>query len=128
MDILIIDDHPGSARAMQMTVERMVPPGFDVRFITNARLGSFASVLDPDLKALILDYLMPHMDGEKVTEEVLRVRPRMRGRIIICTGYDSFEPEVEKHLFVDLACRKLPKPVDLAVLKKMIDEILAMPD
>ena len=124
MDALIADDNIALSKALHWALKRIVPDGWDIRVTNDAVTAGYLLILDPGLKVAVVDYLMPIRDGEHIVTEAMKVRPHLRGKIIICSGLDEYPPEVEHHLFVDLGCRKLPKPVNFDELETMVLDII----
>lgn len=124
MDALVVDDNESLARALEWALRRILPAGWDVKSTHDARLGGYLLVMDPGLKVAIIDYLLPVMLGDQIINEAMKVRPELRGKIIVSSGMDEFPEEVEKLLFQDLGCRKLSKPVDFDELERMVLEII----
>lgn len=125
MDALVIDDNEAWAKAVLWALKRIVPADWDVRSVNNARTGGYLLIMDRDLKLALVDYLMPIQLGDEIIEEAIAVRPKLRGKIIVCSGLDDLPPEVEEKLFVTLGCKKLSKPVDFETLEKLVLEIIA---
>jgi len=76
---------------------------------------------DPDqFDVIITDMTMPRMTGDRLTAEVLKIRPHMP--VIICTGY-SERMSAEKAKGLGL-CKYLEKPIDLRNLASALREVL----
>lgn len=124
MDALIADDNIALSKALGWALKRIVPDGWDIRVTNDAVTAGYLLILDPGLKLAVLDYLMPIRDGEHIITEAMKVRPHLRGKIIVCSGLDDFPEEVERHLFAELGCKRLRKPVDLELFERMVLEII----
>ncbi|MCX7956827.1 MAG: response regulator [Endomicrobia bacterium] len=74
----------------------------------------------PDL--IILDLLLPGIDGFKVCKEI-RNNPKLNSvRILAVTGYDS--PEFKEKIFAVGTDDYLPKPMELKQLREKIFQLL----
>ena len=76
---------------------------------------------DPNQFDLVItDMTIPHMTGDRLAAEVLKIRPRMP--VIICTGYRERMSEKKAEA---LGVRKyIEKPIDLRNLASSIREVL----
>lgn len=126
IDALIIDDYTPTAKAMESLLEKFLPGDWKIGISTDALAAQAILAAEPRLKLVVLDYFLPRMDGQAIATTAIKIRPRLRGRIIICSGAE-FPEDIEQDLFVDLECKKLPKPVDIELLNRYVTEILAMP-
>lgn len=116
--ILIADD---SKLERQILRNNLIAWGYKVYEAANGReaLEMFDKI-GPDL--LILDGIMPEMDGYAVCEHLQQERKRSKTPIILITAYDN-EEAVER-AFVAGAGEYLTKPVYWNVLKYRIKRIL----
>jgi DNA-binding NtrC family response regulator len=121
MDVLIIDDEELYGKMLVWALRRMVPDGWDVQRTTDAVTGGYLAVMDPDLKLVLLDYLMPKKFGLQVAEEALEARPKLRGRIIVASG--NLDRDVRER-FEELGCHILLKPFELEDLEKLVHSII----
>lgn len=121
MDVLIIDDEELYGRMLVWAVRRMVPDGWDVQRTTDPVAASYILILDPDIKLVLLDNLMPKKYGIDVAEEALKERPHLRGRIIVTSGH---LPRDELERFVELGCHILDKPFALDDLEALVQKII----
>jgi DNA-binding NtrC family response regulator len=118
---LIIDDDPIVATAMQRMADRALDPSWTVIYVTEPLDGLCMVVVDKDIQMLIVDVRMPAVNGVDLAVTVLRHRPELRGKIILCSGGD-YSPQQEKYLFKDLAFVRLEKPTDSATLKAVLEQ------
>jgi CheY-like chemotaxis protein len=80
--ILAIDDHPGVLRAVKLVLEHA---GYEVATATNGGEGIEQAVnLLPDL--IILDLVMPGLDGYEVARRLKRHRPTARIPIMVLSA------------------------------------------
>ncbi len=107
--VLVVDDDPHVRDA----IEAMLVGDYEV---VQAASGeeALAAIHTADVVAVIIDKGLPDMDGYDVTREI-RARPRVRDLpVLVVTGHDS--PEVEMEGLRAGADDWLAKPVDLDVL------------
>jgi DNA-binding NtrC family response regulator len=86
---------------------------------TDAQTGLALLSFDRDVQICMVDILMPGMSGVDVIEQALKIRPAMRGRIIVTTGFALTEAE-QQHLLVELGCEYLEKPYAIDDLEELI--------
>ena len=75
---------------------------------------------NPDIKCVILDMIMPGMDGEKVFLELKKLQPEIKA--IISSGY-SMSSKVEA-LLMNGAKGFLEKPFSMEELSEKMKEVL----
>jgi DNA-binding NtrC family response regulator len=124
VDALIAEDHETLASALRWALRRILPADWDVQTTEDGRTAEYVLIMDPGLKLAILDYLLPHADADRIVTEALKVRPHLRGKIIISSGVAQFPEDVAERLFREHQCRRLDKPVDFDELEKMVLEII----
>jgi len=75
----------------------------------------------PDqIDLVITDMTMPHMTGDRLAEEILKIRPDMP--IILCTGYSQRMSEDRAQ---ELGIRKyIEKPIERENLARSVREVL----
>lgn len=124
MHALVADDNISLAKAMRWALRRIVPPGWDVQVTHDGLTASYMLVMDPELKLVVCDYLLPRKDAHAIITEALKVRPHLRGRIIVCSAVDEYPSEVASALFDELECKRLYKPFEFEDLERMVLEII----
>jgi len=83
--ILIVDDE---AIIASLTEQRLGMLGYETATMTSSQEALELFRADPDDFALVItDQTMPHMTGEQLAQELLKIRPDIP--IIMCTGYSS---------------------------------------
>lgn len=90
MLILCIDDDPQS---LSIREEVLRAHGVDVLSARTAKAG-IAFARQNKVDAVVLDYLMPDMDGEEVARILKQEHPEMP--IILCSGWDEISERVFK--------------------------------
>ena len=116
--ILFVDDENAMVSLNQQRLERL---GYKVTGKTNPSeaLEFFRS--DPNQFDLVItDMTMPRMTGDKLAQEVLKIRSDIP--IIICTGYSNRMSEAKAQ---ELGIRKyIEKPIEMENLARSVREVL----
>jgi PAS domain S-box-containing protein len=114
LKILVIEDHHGTRSATARILES---EGAQVFQAQDGRSGlKIAYEKRPDI--LLLDLMLPDIDGRQVLEQLKKNRPAELRHILVLTGdlVSSHEDEL-KAMGVDAVC---PKPVDVPVLLSIL--------
>lgn len=118
--VLIVDDEEGIRMALKETLEQY-PGGLDVFVASDGfEAGSMLETTKPDL--VVLDLIMPGMDGFKVCERIRKSDDLKNTKIIILSGFsteDNFGRAREAGADVCLA-----KPLDRNLLFDSVQKIL----
>jgi CheY-like chemotaxis protein len=119
--ILIVDDEPfvhdfvKDALSDKNNIEiKSVYDGFLAGININEYL--------PDL--IILDLLLPGVDGFKVCTEIKKSPKFKNIKILAVTGYDS--PEYKEKILSAGADDYLPKPIDLKIFREKVNQLLGV--
>jgi DNA-binding NtrC family response regulator len=115
--VLLVDDR---AEFLKVLIERMQSRGYEA---VGAGGGPEAleAVDRQSFDAVVLDMVMPGMDGIETLKRLRQVNPLMP--VIVLTGYGTSEEVVEA---LALGARDyLVKPADLDMLLERIDEAMA---
>lgn len=108
--ILIIDDEP---MIRNVVSEVLSLAGFRVVSAANgAKALSLYEDHRDDIETVLLDYDLPHMDGEQIFLKLRQLNPLLR--IIISSSY--IPPAVKHRLNQENCVEFLPKPYNLATL------------
>lgn len=113
--ILVVDDDPGIGEILLLLLEAL---GYEPVWV---RDGTAAlEVLETRTPGIILlDLMMPGMDGWKLRDELLR-RPRLAGiPVVVMTG--AGDAEVQGRAIN--AAASLEKPVDLTELQQVLEKL-----
>ncbi|HEX5130713.1 MAG TPA: response regulator, partial [Usitatibacter sp.] len=112
--ILVVEDNPDSAEAMQMLLETM---GHDVKVVGDGQSAlEVAVLLQPDV--ILLDIGLPGMDGYELAQRLRAASQTRAAHIIAVSGYGQ-EKDRERSLSVGFDVH-LVKPVDPAQLSQAI--------
>lgn len=89
LKVLIADDHPDMVLVLRKVVERYLPEASITEAVNGVDTCISVGTVQPDL--LLLDIMMPGMDGFAVLQELLR-RPELSGsKVIVVSAYEPFD-------------------------------------
>jgi excisionase family DNA binding protein len=89
LKVLIADDHPDMVLVLRKVVERYLPEAVITEAVNGVDTCISVGTVQPDL--LLLDIMMPGMDGFAVLQELLR-RPELSGsKVIVVSAYEPFD-------------------------------------
>ena len=116
--ILFVDDEESMVNLNQQRLERL---GYKVIPKTDPLEALEFFRTNPDqIDLIISDMTMPHMTGDKLTQEILNIRSDMP--IILCTGYSERMSEDRAQ---EIGIRKyIEKPIEKETLARSIREVL----
>jgi DNA-binding response OmpR family regulator len=118
--LLVVDDDAMSSELVAVFGRRL---GMLVDLAENGRQG-IEKIAEVRYDAIVLDLLMPGIDGFGVLEYLDRCQPEMLPRTIISSGLpEKYRERVARYGI----CGVIPKPLDHRALQKMIEECLAIP-
>ena len=112
--VLLVDDEEDF---LEIMAERMRARDMDVRTCTSAD-EALQIIKDENFDAIILDFMMPGMDGMRALKEIKSKSPE--SQIILLTGHATIEKSVEAMKLG--ATDFLEKPADLKKLEKKIKD------
>ena len=106
---------------MNLNHQRLERLGYQVQSTTKPLEALEWFKTGPDqFDVIITDMTMPRLTGDRLTAEVLKIRPQML--VIICTGYSERMSETD---VIALGARKyIEKPIDLRHLAAALREVL----
>ncbi len=118
--VLFVDDEPRIAAIGKQLLERL---GYSVEIRTDSRQAlALFKARHSEFSLVITDMTMPHLTGDRMAREMLRIAPRIP--IILCTGFNK---EATAQRAADIGIKALAmKPLvreELArLVRKVIDE------
>ena len=116
--IMLVDDEPDILKTLQMFLERR---GYKTKVFNDGKSALKAFIKSPDyFDIIVTDMTMPHMAGDKLSKEILKIRKEMP--IILCTGFSEIISE-DKALGMGI-CKYVQKPITGADLTALIREVL----
>ncbi len=119
--ILFVDDEKSMAEIGRRRLERL---GYQVEAKTNPIEALELFRADPDQFDLVItDMTMPHITGDKLVKEILKIRPDMP--TILCTGFsEKIDEEKAKKIGVRQYIEKL---FDRGKLSRLVRKVLDHP-
>jgi len=119
--ILLVDDEAGFTELLKMNLERS--GAFEVR-IENDSTKAVAAVRDFMPDAILLDVVMPGMDGGDVQAQ-LQSSPQLSGIPVVMLTALVDSTELSEGAVAQAGSQMvLPKPVNLPLLLRVLDEIV----
>lgn len=112
--VLLVDDE---ADFLEVLSERMQQRGMNVSTSTSAR-DALKKVEDESFDAVVLDLMMPEMDGIEALQALLKKKPDLQ--VILLTGQASLDKGIKAMKLGALDF--LEKPVDIQTLQAKIKE------
>jgi len=87
--ILLVDDEKTMVKYLS---KRLIKKGFDISAVYNG-LDALEQVKAADFDVVLLDVLMPGMNGIETLKEIKKIKPRTE--VIMLTGHASVEVGIE---------------------------------
>ncbi|HET6280148.1 MAG TPA: response regulator, partial [Polyangia bacterium] len=113
--VLVVDDDVRNIFAMTSILEAS---GMKVVYAENGKAGIQALEYEPDIDVILMDIMMPGMDGYE-TIKMIRANPRFRGKPIFAITAKALKDDRDKCINAG-ASDYLPKPVDADKLMDLI--------
>ena len=113
--VLVVDDDVRNIFAMTSVLEAS---GLEVIYAENGQAGIEALTSDPAIDVVLMDVMMPEMDGYE-TMRAIRANPRCAASPIIAITAKALKDDRDKCIAAG-ASDYLPKPVDTEKLLELI--------
>lgn len=121
MNVLIADDHPDVVLLLRKVVERYLPTANIHEAVNGVDTCIAVGQLRPNI--LLLDIMMPGMDGFAVLQELLR-RPELKnGQVIVVSAYEPFDRVEEMGRLHPQIFACVRKPVSVESLGRSLQEL-----
>jgi len=106
---------------VKLNQQRLERLGYKVTPQTDSSEALKLFLSDPNQFDLVItDMTMPRMTGDKLTQEILKIRSDMP--IILCTGYSE---RMSSERAQELGIRKyIEKPIEMETLARSVREVL----
>lgn len=114
-NILVIDDDEAMCRSIK---RNFIEAKINAEYYTNP-IEALEKSQEREINLLIIDYMMPHMNGIQVTKEIKRRNPDTV--VILITGYDDFDIAVSA-INEGIVYKLMTKPFDIKELIKYTKE------
>lgn len=119
--MLVVEDEPALGRVLP----RLLSP-HQVTVVERAAEALERILADELFDVILCDIMMPEMTGMDFHRELVRVRPEVARRVVFMSG-GVFSPGVRSFLD-EIPNRRIDKPLDIAALRRLIDDALPDPD
>ena len=119
--VLVVDDEEPVLALIRGTLEHS---GYRVDAVTNCR-DALAQVKNTPYDLVILDLLLPDMNGFVLSQEISRIRPRLKERILFISAV-LFGKNTVEHLS-SMGAGFLPKPFEVDSLLAAVEKISGQP-
>lgn len=120
--ILVVDDESAVRTALRKIFER---GGLTVREADSGRDALDAVAEDPDIAAVVSDFLMPELDGIDFYDALVAGSPHLRNRVVFLTGA-ARDPTVYRPL-EDRGVPLINKLEDLQIVLDAVKLVLLRP-
>ena len=116
--IMLVDDEADIIKTLQIFLERR---GYTTRVFNDGKSALQAFIKAPDeFDLIVTDMAMPHMTGDKLSNEILKIRKDMP--IILCTGYSE---TISEYKAGKIGISKyVQKPITGSDMSALIREVL----
>lgn len=121
LHVLIADDHPDMVLVLRRVVERFLPEAHIHEALNGVDTCISVGTVKPQL--LLLDIMMPGMDGFAVLEELLQRDELSNSKIIIVSAYEPFDRVEELKSTHEQVVECMHKPISVEQLGEHIQRI-----
>jgi PAS domain S-box-containing protein len=119
--LLLVDDEPAVRRVAEAMLVQL---GFDVLTATDgANALEMFQAHQAQITGVLLDYKMPHMDGEEVFHKLLELQPDLT--VVLSSGYTA--QQTTERLASEGLAGFIQKPYELEGLRRALSEALGQP-
>jgi CheY-like chemotaxis protein len=121
--VLVVDDERAIRTALRRIFER---DGLTVREANSGRDALDTLADDPDIAAVVSDFLMPELDGIDFYDALVARSPHLRHRVVFLTGA-ARDPTVHQPL-EERGVPLINKLDDLSIVLDAVKLVLLRPD
>jgi CheY-like chemotaxis protein len=115
--VLVVDDEPQVVWVLQFSLEA---EGYQT-FAANDGAEALAEIAEHHPKLMVLDIMMPKMDGWSVLEEMMKLPPQDRPRVVIVSALASLRDRAKAaELGADAY---VPKPFNVDELLDVLHDL-----
>jgi CheY-like chemotaxis protein len=115
--ILVVEDQPG---VRQLTAQGLRELGYTVLEADGASTALATLKSRDDIALLLTDVVMPNMNGRKLADEALKLRPKLK--LLFTTGFTR--NAIIHNGTIDPDTHFIPKPFKLEELARKVREAL----
>lgn len=118
--ILIVEDDPGTANVLRELVGEL---GYSATVVASGR-EALACLHTTDFDAILLDLVLPDVDGFTLLDQLRSIKPHLMPRVIVSTGMpERYLGELDDTLI----CAVIQKPVESRTLGRLLRECCDRP-
>lgn len=121
--VLIADDHPDMVLLLRKVVERYLPDVIIHEAVNGVDTCIVVGTIKPQI--LLLDIMMPGMDGFAVLQELLRRPELVESKVLVVSAYEPFDRVEELARLNPQVVRCIRKPVSVEALGRYLVELAA---
>jgi excisionase family DNA binding protein len=121
LNVLIADDHPDVVLLLRKVTERYLPDAAVHEAINGVDTCIACGTIHPHI--LLLDIMMPGMDGFAVLQELLRRPELAESRVVIVSAYEPFDRVEELARLNPQIVSCVRKPVSVEALGRTLQDI-----
>jgi excisionase family DNA binding protein len=121
LNILIADDHPDVVLLLRKVTERYLPDAAIHEAVNGVDTCIAVGTLQPHI--MLLDIMMPGMDGFAVLQELLRRPELSESRVVIVSAYEPFDRVEELARLNPQIVSCIRKPVSVDALGRSLQDI-----
>ncbi len=121
LNILIADDHPDVVLLLRKVAERYLPDAAIHEAVNGVDTCIAVGTLQPHI--MLLDIMMPGMDGFAVLQELLRRPELSESRVVIVSAYEPFDRVEELARLNPQIVSCIRKPVSVDALGRSLQDI-----
>jgi two-component system response regulator MprA len=117
--ILVVDDDNSILEFLRSVLEI---EGFSVSTATNG-MDALEKIRRENFKAVILDIVLPDINGMSLFFKIQKIKPRLAGKVIFITGTGMGEGNTER--LPGLGAGFFPKPIEIENLMQSLIFVLS---
>jgi excisionase family DNA binding protein len=121
LHVLIADDHPDMVLLLRKVVERYLPQAVIHEAVNGVDTCIVVGTIKPQL--MLLDIMMPGMDGFAVLQELLRRPELSESRVVVVSAYEPFDRVEELGRLNPQVVACVRKPVSVDSLGRTLMEL-----
>ena len=121
LNVLIADDHPDVVLLLRKITERYLPDAIIHEAINGVDTVIAVGTIQPPL--MLLDIMMPGMDGFAVLQELLRRPELSHSKVVVISAYEPFDRVEELARLNPQIVACVRKPVSVEALGRSLQEI-----
>lgn len=121
LNVLIADDHPDVVLLLKKITERYLPDAAIHEAVNGVDTVIAVGTIQPQL--MLLDIMMPGMDGFAVLQELLRRPELAHSKVVVVSAYEPFDRVEELARLNPQIVNCVRKPVSVEALGRSLQEL-----